>query len=317
MEPDRDADRAVRFGFIGVTASRSSINKVFPLWATELGLNEARLEPVDLALDTSRERYRTVVEDIARDPWHYGALVTSHKVRLHRATVDMFDELDPVAELTGEISCISKRAGRLRGHAKDTLTAGRSLEEFVPPGHFADGAEVLCLGAGGSGLAISLYLASRPDPSDRPDRITLVNRGAERLDECRVIHQQMDGPQPPPEFSYIANAEPEVNDQLMAELPPGSLVINATGLGKDMPGSPITDAGLFPHRGVVWEINYRGDLHFLHQARAQERERELTVEDGWRYFVHGWTAATEEVFDLELDRETVERLSSIAAEVRT
>jgi len=80
----------------------------------------------------------------------------------------------------------------------------------------------------------------------------------------------------------------------------GSLVINATGLGKDAPGSPLTDQGVFPQRAVVWELNYRGDLVFLDQARAQEKALQLQVEDGWTYFIHGWTQVIAEVFDIEI-----------------
>lgn len=314
-------DHVPRFGFIGVTASQSSINQVFPAWARELRLGAVRLDPVDLPLDAPAARYREVVRDIAHDPSHWGALVTSHKVTLLRATTDLFHELDPLAQLTGEVSSISKRDGRVRGHAKDPITAGRSLAEFVPPGHFAGSAtanppEVLCLGAGGSGLAISWYLATRPDPADRPRRITLVNRGTGRLDECRAIHQRMDAPEPRPEFAYVTNADPRVNDDLMHTLPPGSLVINATGLGKDQPGSPVTAHGRFPAGGLVWELNYRGELDFLQQARAQAAERRITVEDGWRYFVHGWSAVIAEVFDLRLDRPMIQRLSAVAAAAR-
>lgn len=311
------SDHGTRFGFIGVTATRSSINKVFPAWATELGLGDVRLDPVDLPLDTPAERYRDVVREIAEDSRHHGALVTTHKVRLLQAAADLFDELDPLAELTGEVSCISKRDELLRGHAKDPITAGRSMAAFIPARHFAGDAEVMCIGAGGSGLAISLYLATRPDPGDRPRRITLINRGSERLDECRAVHERLDGPEPPPEFEYIANADPALNDALMSELPPGSLVINATGLGKDLPGSPITSSGRFPERGVVWELNYRGELDFLHQARNQEAARQLTIEDGWRYFVHGWSAVIDEAFGLNLDAPAIERLSAVATAMRS
>ena len=58
-------------------------------------------------------------------------------------------------------------------------------------------------------------------------------------------------------------------------------MINATGMGKDLPGSPITEAGRFPMNGVAWELNYRGELQFLDQALAQREARNLTVEDGW------------------------------------
>ncbi len=306
-----------RFGFVGVTASQSSINRVFPAWAEVLGLDGVRLDPVDLPVDSPPERYREVVDDIAEDPRHHGALVTSHKVRLLEATRDRFDELDSHARVANEISCISKRDGRLRGHAKDPITAGQSLEAFVPRGHFTGDEEVLCFGAGGSGLAIGIYLATLESVNDRPRRITFVNRRQARLDHCRaILEDELAKPEPSPEFVYVANADPTVNDELMAALPDGSLVINATGLGKDHPGSPVTDAGRFPRHGLVWEINYRGELDFLHQALAQRQQRGLVVEDGWRYFVYGWSAVIDEVFDLGLDEHDIDRLSEVAAAVR-
>ena len=105
-------------------------------------------------------------------------------------------------------------------------------------------------------------------------------------------------------------------DDARAALPPASLVVNATGMGKDRPGSPVSTDVRFPERGVVWEFNYRGPLDFWHQALAQQEERSLHVEDGWRYFVHGWTQAVAEVFDVPMPAATVAELGRIAAEHR-
>jgi shikimate 5-dehydrogenase len=69
---------------------------------------------------------------------------------------------------------------------------------------------------------------------------------------------------------------PGDNDAVLAGLAAGSLVVNATGLGKDAPGSPLTDAARFPADAVAWDLNYRGDLVFL----------------------HGWTQVIAEVFDV-------------------
>ena len=66
----------------------------------------------------------------------------------------------------------------------------------------------------------------------------------------------------------------------------------------------------------VWEFNYRGSLEFLQQARAQQRARELLVEDGWRYFVHGWSQVVADVFAIPMPRETVQELADIGADVR-
>jgi shikimate 5-dehydrogenase len=95
-------------------------------------------------------------------------------------------------------------------------------------------------------------------------------------------------------------------------------VANATGLGKDAPGSPITDAAIFPEYGYAWDFNYRGDLVFLDQARRQAAARHLTLEDGWVYFIHGWTQVIAEVFDIAIPigGPEFEALSRIAAAAR-
>ena len=74
------------------------------------------------------------------------------------------------------------------------------------------------------------------------------------------------------------------------------------------------DRAVFPQGSVVWELNYRGDLTFLHQARAQEATRDLHVYDGWLYFVHGWTQAIGRVFNLNLSAEVVADLERLVAE---
>jgi len=299
--------RVDTLGFVGVTATHSSINQVFPRWARVLGLDDVAFEPIELPLDARPEAYRAILAEMRADEHFRGALVTTHKVRLLEAARDMFDELDRYAALLGEVSSISKRDGCLIGHAKDPITAGRALEEFLPERHFArtEGA-VLCIGAGGAGLAIAVYLLTEHASADRPSRLILVARSEHRLEACRSALATLgvaDG------VAYVCNAAEQGNDEIMAGLPPGSLVINATGMGKDRPGSPLTDGGRFPADGLVWELNYRGDLRFLEQARRQKAGRSLRIEDGWRYFVHGWSAVIAEVFGLEIDAPTLERLS--------
>ena len=90
----------------------------------------------------------------------------------------------------------------------------------------------------------------------------------------------------------------------------------ATGMGKDTPGSPLTDSAVFPREGVVWELNYRGELDFMGQALVQRAERSLTVADGWEYFVHGWSQVISHVLHVQLGAPMFERLSKLAAAVR-
>ncbi|MEB2288536.1 MAG: shikimate dehydrogenase [Anaerolineae bacterium] len=300
--------------FIGVTTRQSSIMKVFPRWSDVLGLG-AQIDGYDAPLHAPAEHYRAIVEHIKHDPLSMGALVTTHKIDLLEATRDLFDYLDPYAELCGEISCISKRDGVLRGHAKDPITSGLAWEAFVEPGYWGrSGGHVLCLGAGGSAVAISVYLAERPDAADRPARFIAVNRGESRLTELRRIHERL---QSDIAFEYVVNEDPRANDALMAALPPGSMVINATGMGKDRPGSPITDEGLFPLNGIAWELNYRGELDFMHQALRQRESRGVKVEDGWVYFLHGWSQVVAEVFDVVLTPALFAELDRAAASIRS
>ncbi|MCL2120263.1 MAG: hypothetical protein FWH27_17745 [Planctomycetaceae bacterium] len=67
---------------------------------------------------------------------------------------------------------------------------------------------------------------------------------------------------------------------------------------------------------MVWEFNYRGDLKFMHQALAQKTERNLIVEDGWIYFIHGWSQVIAEVFHLELTPELVNELSDATSDLK-
>jgi shikimate dehydrogenase len=299
--------------FVGVSTKSSSIMRVFPRWAEVLGLHDATIRGYDAPLRAPAEDYRRIVEHIRDDPLAMGALVTAHKIDLLEASRDLFDELDPYARTCGEVSSISKRGGRLIGHAKDPITSAAAWRAFVPRGHWADGGEVLCLGAGGSAVAISVSLAEFEDAADRPAAITFVNRSAGRIDHLRDVNATLSTDI---RLEYHVHDDPRRNDALMEALPPGSMVVNATGMGKDRPGSPITDAGRFPERGLAWELNYRGELDFLHQARRQRQERRLVVEDGWIYFLHGWSAVIAEVFDLELDDERFAALDAAASELR-
>jgi oxalate decarboxylase/phosphoglucose isomerase-like protein (cupin superfamily) len=311
--PPRETKTRPTMYFCGVTTAKSSIMKVFPLWMKELGREEVVLEGVDLQLHDDPRNYRRAVAQIKYDPLSLGALVTTHKVNLLEAARDMFDTLDPYAVTCAEVSSISKNGASLAGHAKDPVTAGLSLDALLGDGYFGrTGGDVLCFGAGGSTTAIALHLAQKPDRADRPRRVIVVNRSAGRLD---CLRRMVDGLHTDIGFEYHCSVLPEFNDELMGRLPPASLVINATGMGKDLPGSPITDGGLFPMGGIAWELNYRGELQFLHQALAQRESRQVRVEDGWLYFLHGWTQVIAEVLKVRIDEPLFRRLAVVAGAI--
>ncbi len=299
-------------GFVGVSTGSSSIMQVFPRWADVLGLPTRELVGHDLPMDATPEQYVAMVEQIRDDPQHRGALVTTHKMNLFAAASDLFDELDPFAVSCAEISSISKRGDRLIGRAKDPLTVDLALNDFLPADHFArTGAEVVILGAGGSGTALSWALSER---ADAPSRITVTARDDAKLAHLREVHAQHGTPDGL--IQYVRTDSPADAAALVAGAPASSLIVNATGLGKDRPGSPLPDDVAFPEGAWVWEFNYRGSLEFLHQARAQETARELHVVDGWRYFIHGWSQVVADVFELDLTPEIVERLAEAAEPAR-
>jgi shikimate 5-dehydrogenase len=298
--------------FIGVTTGSSSIMKVFPAWARHLGLQDAVIKGIDFAPHAAAAEYRRAVEFIKRDPLSMGALITTHKIDLYKACQDLFDEIDPHARFMGETSCISKLGGKLVCHAKDPISSGLALDGFLPRAHFAStGAEVFSMGAGGSTIALTWHLMQASRGSDRPSRIVVSNRSPERLEEIRRIHAEMAGDIP---CDYVLAPRPENNDAVVAALKPGSLVINATGLGKDAPGSPLTDAVFFPEGAIVWDLNYRGNLIFLDQAKRQPVASRLQVVDGWTYFLQGWTQVIAEVFHIAIPTggPSFEVLSGIA-----
>jgi shikimate 5-dehydrogenase len=302
--------------FIGVSTPKSSIMQVFPQWARYLSLGDCAIKGIDFVPHDTLGNYRKAVAFIKRDKLSFGALVTTHKIDLLKACRDLFEELDEYAELMGEISSISKHEGRLVGHAKDPITSGLALEAFLPTRHWErTGAEAFVIGAGGSAIAITWYLMKKDHGANRPTRIIVANRSTPRLEEMQEIHRKLDSNIP---VEYHHTPAPHLSDAILRQLKPGSLVINATGLGKDAPGSPLTNAAVFPEDGLVWEFNYRGDLLFLQQAAAQQKERNLLIEDGWIYFIHGWTRVIAEVFHIDIPVKGPEfaELSRIAATVR-
>jgi len=286
-----------RMYFLGVTTGQSSIHRLFPKWASLAGLGETELTGLDIAVNAPETAFREALRRMADDPYSQGALVTTHKTSVYAHARDMFEEFDGDADFLGEVSCIVQRGRRFEGIAIDTLTAGLSLQAIVGDKPFPG--SVLIMGAGGAGLALAVVLSRRHTVA----RVILTDVSAGRLVEIadRV----------PAEFVLVNG--PEDHDRLAAALPPGSLIVNATGMGKDRPGCPVTEQASFPAGSIAWDFNYRGDLRFLECARA----RGATAVDGWSYFLHGWSEIMARVFGFELTPELFAAMQDAAPEVRT
>ena len=54
----------------------------------------------------------------------------------------------------------------------------------------------------------------------------------------------------------------------------------------------------------------------MHQAEAQRERRGLLIEDGWTYFIHGWTQVIAEVFHIDITGERLPACDRLAREMR-
>ncbi|MCU1424501.1 MAG: shikimate dehydrogenase [Microbacteriaceae bacterium] len=122
-----------RMGFVGVDTAGSSIMRVFPLWADELGLPSRDLRGFDVPVDAPAQAYRDVVTAIRDDPAQAGALVTTHKMRVFDAANDLFDGFDSFALACREVSSISKEDGRLSGMPRTRSPLGSRSSRLFPP----------------------------------------------------------------------------------------------------------------------------------------------------------------------------------------
>jgi shikimate 5-dehydrogenase len=301
--------------FVGVTTRQSRIHELFPHWMSALG-RDVHLQGVDLALDSPREAYRRLVRWIAADESIIGAVVTSHKLSLFAACHDLFSELDPYAALANEVNAIWQTPRGLVAGARDPIAISACLSAMLEASHWhRHQADVLCLGAGGAGTALALSLLATGDRErsaqpGRPRQLIFSDIRSERLDVLATTLAKL-GPRAS-DVALVPVTGLAESDALLALAPPHSLIVNATGLGKDAPGSPLSGSAVFPSEAITWELNYRGHRPFLAQARAQDQRNCLRVHDGWLYFLHGWLEALVPILGLEDGETSVARLRQLS-----
>ncbi|MGT2425756.1 shikimate dehydrogenase family protein [Amnibacterium kyonggiense] len=302
--------------FLGVSTGSSSIQRVFPAWAAELGLDGAVLRGIDMPVGAPAADTRRIVEFLREDELGLGMQITSHKIAVGTAARDLFAHLRPLATLMGEVSCVTKEDDGLHGFAKDPVAGALALDAIVPPGSWrGSDAHAVVLGAGGAGTALTWCLVREERGDDRPSALVVTDTDGERLEHLADIARAV-GPDVPLELVQVRSTDE--TDAVLAAQPAGSLVVNATGLGKDLPGSPIGQDALLPRDAVAWDLNYRGDLRFLETAIRRTEDRGVRAEDGWTYFVHGWLQAVKEVFrvDVPTSGPDFDRLSDLARAAR-
>ena len=302
-----------QFWFIGVTTGQSMIMRLFPIWEKVLGIQGNRMHGIDLPPGVDGQKIWETVNELRANPDVLGALVTTHKLAVWEEASDLFVKVDEHATRLQEISCISKdKNGKLIGHAKDPITSGKAMESILGKNHWQvhPKAEAMVLGCGGAGTAIIEQLLSGEE-GNNPQKITGLEHNRGRLEKVRNDFSNT---------KKLILEESELSGEkaagIMIRLPPNSLIVNATGMGKDLPGSPVPESIDFPEQVIVWELNYRGRLEFYWHAKEQEESRKLRVHDGWDYFLLGWSSVMEEVFHFELTQRLMNQLKKTANQLR-
>lgn len=103
----------------------------------------------------------------------------------------------------------------------------------------------------------------------------------------------------------------------LGSLTPNTLIVNATGMGKDRPGAPLSLPAPWPERAHVWDLNYRGDLLMLDDVRRASPGRRLSAHDGWQLFINGWAESLSQIVGRQIERPTRVRMDELARKARS
>jgi shikimate 5-dehydrogenase len=284
--------------FLGVSTAHSQINKLFDRWARCLG-SQLRLELHDMKPGSDAIEYVDFVDNMrSRHPYVLGALITSHKAAVFDFAKHSFDQVTDLSLRLGEIGMVYWRNGHMVGDANDALSTRQVALRILTNSHSWEcgSHRAVILGGGGAGVALANTLVSEARLQCNEIIISEVNH--DRVEAIRKLISRWESNIPITVCEVSDNS-----DDIVQRAGPGCLVANATGLGKDRPGSPITESVQLPTGCIVWEFNYRfipqPMPNFLEIANRQAFPRDLVVEDGTDYFIWGWLGVMANALQLD------------------
>jgi shikimate 5-dehydrogenase len=300
--------------FLGITTGGSAVRKVFPAWMDLLGV-DADLKTVDVPAGSPAEPYRNFLTQVRDEPTALGAVITAHKTAIFQHGQDLFAQTDPDSQRFEEISVISRVPGGLRGTVIEHHSIATTLAQMGGGTPFTGpDRDVVVFGAGGTAVSLIATLTAESWPDEhRPRKLHLVDVSADRLQHAHDLATT--GAKPL--CVNVLHTQGDTSLSYLGDLPPHTLIVNATGLGKDKPGAPFTLPAPWPEGAHVWDLNYRGDLLMLDEARRVAAERHLDPQDGWLLFINGWAESLSRIVGRPIDDDERAEMNRLAQQVRS
>jgi shikimate dehydrogenase len=220
----------------------------------QAALDHLRIDARYELWETEREALAERVVGIRRLDF-LGANVT---VPYKELVIPLLDEIDPLASRIGAVNTIVNRDGRLCGYNTDMTGFARALRE--EGGFDASGAQVVLLGAGGAGRAVTMALIEGKAASVTISDV--VPKAAERL----VEHLARQG-------ETVLRNVPATKDNLAAAVVGCQLLVNCTPIGmrhsKQEHDLPMPSE-LIPARAFVFDIIYNPlETSFVAEAKRR------------------------------------------------
>lgn len=197
-------------------------------------------------------------------------LTVPHKV----IAVDHIGAVAPAARAVGAVNTLLWSATGWQGHNTDGYGLAAGLREDL--GQELAGAHVILLGAGGAARGAAVECLQR-----RCASLCIVNRTAANLDALLSLLRPLAGPIP------VRGVSP---DTLPADLPGGSIVVNATSAGLRESDPPPIDLAAIPTPAAVYEMIYNPPRTSL---LASAGERSIPHANGLSMLVHQGAKALE------------------------
>lgn len=197
-------------------------------------------------------------------------LTVPHKV----LAFDRIAEIDPAARPVGAVNTLRRTATGWRGFNTDGYGLAQAVRADL--GVTIEGTNVVLLGAGGAARGAAVECLQRGCAS-----LWVGNRTRSNLDALREMLAPLAGNIPVHGFDPTAPP---------ADLPPGSLVVNATSAGLKSTDAPPIDLGRLTRPAGVYDMIYNPpETPLLAQARALG----LPAANGLSMLVHQGARALE------------------------